>query len=65
MNLAAEVPFDVEIERLHYLFQIAGPTELQVLEKAAGEACATSRSCVSATPGSRLQEGRWPIRGLG
>ena len=29
--------FDVEIKRLdHYLFQIAGPTALQVLEKAAG-----------------------------
>jgi glycine cleavage system aminomethyltransferase T len=34
----AEVPFDVEIKRLdHYLFQIAGPTSLQVLEKATGE----------------------------
>lgn len=33
-----EVPFDVEIKRLdHYLFQIAGPTSLQVLEKATGE----------------------------
>jgi len=34
----ANVPFDVEIKRLnHYLFQIAGPTSLQVLEKATGE----------------------------
>lgn len=32
------VPFDVEIEVLdHYLFQVAGPTSLQVLEKATGE----------------------------
>jgi glycine cleavage system aminomethyltransferase T len=32
------VPFDVEIKKLdHYLFQIAGPTSLEVLEKAAGE----------------------------
>jgi glycine cleavage system aminomethyltransferase T len=32
------VPADVEIERLnHYLFQIAGPTALQVLERATGE----------------------------
>jgi vanillate/3-O-methylgallate O-demethylase len=34
----ATVPFDVEIKRLnHYLFQIAGPTSLQVLEKVTGE----------------------------
>jgi glycine cleavage system aminomethyltransferase T len=34
----ATVPFNVEIKRLdHYLFQIAGPTSLQVLEKATGE----------------------------
>jgi glycine cleavage system aminomethyltransferase T len=33
-----DVPFDVRIERLnHYLFQVAGPNALQVLEKAAGE----------------------------
>jgi glycine cleavage system aminomethyltransferase T len=33
-----EIPFDVEIKRLdHYLFQIAGPKSLQVLEKVAGE----------------------------
>jgi glycine cleavage system aminomethyltransferase T len=33
-----EVPDGVEIRRLnHYLFQIAGPTSLQVLERAAGE----------------------------
>ena len=33
-----DVPFDVEIKRLsHYLFQIAGPTSLQVLEKVTGE----------------------------
>ena len=33
-----DVPYDVEIERLdYYLFQIAGPTSLQVLEKATGE----------------------------
>jgi vanillate/3-O-methylgallate O-demethylase len=33
-----EVPPDVEIKRLdHYLFQIAGPTSLQVLEKVTGE----------------------------
>ena len=33
-----DVPYDVEIKRLdHYLFQIAGPTSLQVLEKATGE----------------------------
>ena len=32
------MPFDVEIKRLdHYLFQIAGPTALEVLEKATGE----------------------------
>lgn len=37
-NPKARVPFDVEIKRLdHYLFQIAGPTSLQVLEKATGE----------------------------
>jgi len=36
--MSADVPFDVEIKRLdHYLFQIAGPTSLQVLEQAAGE----------------------------
>jgi len=34
----ANVPFDVEIKRLdHYLFQIAGPKSLQVLERATGE----------------------------
>src|SRR6516165_2578773 len=34
----AEVPPGVEIRRLdHYLFQIAGPTSLQVLEKVTGE----------------------------
>ena len=33
-----KVPFDVEIKRLdYYLFQIAGPTSLQVLEKVTGE----------------------------
>ena len=33
-----DVPFDVEIKRLdNYLFQIAGPTSLTVLEKATGE----------------------------
>ena len=38
LYFSPEVPFDVEIKRLdHYLFQIAGPTSLQVLEKAAGE----------------------------
>jgi glycine cleavage system aminomethyltransferase T len=32
------VPSDVDIERLdHYLFQIAGPTSLQVLERVTGE----------------------------
>jgi len=32
------VPYDVEIKRLNqYLFQIAGPTSLQVLERATGE----------------------------
>ena len=37
-NRSTEVPFDVEIKRLdHYLFQIAGPTSLQVLEKVTGE----------------------------
>jgi glycine cleavage system aminomethyltransferase T len=36
--LTAETPFEVELKRLdHYLFQIAGPTSLQVLEKATGE----------------------------
>jgi glycine cleavage system aminomethyltransferase T len=34
----AEVPFDCEVERLdHYLFQIAGPTSLDLLEKVTGE----------------------------
>jgi glycine cleavage system aminomethyltransferase T len=33
-----DVPYDVEIKRLdQYLFQVAGPTSLQVLEKATGE----------------------------
>ena len=37
-NPHTEVPFDVEIKKLdHYLFQIAGPTSLQVLEKVTGE----------------------------
>lgn len=37
-SLDTAAPFEVEIKRLdHYLFQIAGPTSLQVLEKAAGE----------------------------
>jgi glycine cleavage system aminomethyltransferase T len=36
--LGAKPSFDVALERLdHYLFQVAGPTSLQVLEKAAGE----------------------------
>lgn len=36
--MTPDVPFDVRIERLnHYLFQIAGPSALQVLEKATGE----------------------------
>jgi glycine cleavage system aminomethyltransferase T len=37
-NPNTEVPFDAEIRKLdHYLFQIAGPTSLQVLEKVTGE----------------------------
>ena len=37
-NPKTKVPFDVEIKKLdHYLFQIAGPTSLLVLEKATGE----------------------------
>jgi vanillate/3-O-methylgallate O-demethylase len=37
-NPKPEVPFDVEIKKLdHYLFQVAGPTSLQVLEKATRE----------------------------
>jgi glycine cleavage system aminomethyltransferase T len=37
-NMNTATPFDVELKRLdHYLFQIAGPTSLQVLEKATGE----------------------------
>jgi len=33
-----DVPYDVQIKRLdYYLFQIAGPTSLQVLEKVTGE----------------------------
>jgi glycine cleavage system aminomethyltransferase T len=37
-NPNTDVPFDIEIKRLdHYLFQIAGPTSLQVLEKVTGE----------------------------
>lgn len=36
-HLDTAAPFDVEVKRLdHYLFQIAGPTSLQVLEKATG-----------------------------
>ena len=34
----SDIPPDVELERLgHYLFQVAGPTALQVLEKVTGE----------------------------
>jgi vanillate/3-O-methylgallate O-demethylase len=37
-NPKTTIPFDAEIKKLdHYLFQIAGPTSLQVLEKATGE----------------------------
>jgi glycine cleavage system aminomethyltransferase T len=37
-NPRTEVPFNVEIKKLdYYLFQIAGPTSLQVLEKVTGE----------------------------
>jgi vanillate/3-O-methylgallate O-demethylase len=37
-NPKTEVPFEVEIKKLdHYLFQIAGPTSLLVLERATGE----------------------------
>jgi glycine cleavage system aminomethyltransferase T len=37
-NPNTDVPLNVEIKRLdHYLFQIAGPTSLQVLEKVTGE----------------------------
>ena len=37
-RIVDRVPFDVEIKRLdYYLFQIAGPTSLKVLEKVTGE----------------------------
>ena len=47
-----DVPYDVEITmRRDYLFQVAGPASLAVLEKITGETCANSLPCV---PGMRV-----------